>query len=252
MPTFIKPGFWEKAKKGYRDWLNLDDLIAAKPSGSGTPIFQPDVIYFGGTTAAGILVSPGITNSGIFWSREISAPNLITLTGSMFLDGSFGFGNDPILERISMPSLETIGSLIQGTVNEVINIYDFQYLTTIDFSSLRTLYSSGIYISANPQLTTLNLQSLETVPANYIQIQNNPSLTTLSFPSLTTCNADIFLTDNALDQQSVDGILYQLANVVNLQNQAVSLSGGTNAAPSVAAAAYIATLVANGCTVTTN
>ena len=27
MPTFIKPGFWEKAKKGYDHWLNLDNLI---------------------------------------------------------------------------------------------------------------------------------------------------------------------------------------------------------------------------------
>lgn len=27
MPTFIKPGFWEKTKKGYANWLNLDQLI---------------------------------------------------------------------------------------------------------------------------------------------------------------------------------------------------------------------------------
>jgi hypothetical protein len=29
MPTFIKPGFWEKTKKGYANWLNLDQLIAS-------------------------------------------------------------------------------------------------------------------------------------------------------------------------------------------------------------------------------
>jgi hypothetical protein len=28
MPTFIKTGFWEKAKKGYDNWLNLDLLIS--------------------------------------------------------------------------------------------------------------------------------------------------------------------------------------------------------------------------------
>jgi hypothetical protein len=27
MPTFIKTGFWEKARKGYNEWLNLDQLI---------------------------------------------------------------------------------------------------------------------------------------------------------------------------------------------------------------------------------
>lgn len=27
MPTFIKTGFWEKRTKGFKDWLNLDELI---------------------------------------------------------------------------------------------------------------------------------------------------------------------------------------------------------------------------------
>jgi hypothetical protein len=27
MPTFIKTGFWEKHKSGYKGWLNLDDLF---------------------------------------------------------------------------------------------------------------------------------------------------------------------------------------------------------------------------------
>ena len=27
MPTFIKTGFWEKLQKGYKGYLNLDDLI---------------------------------------------------------------------------------------------------------------------------------------------------------------------------------------------------------------------------------
>lgn len=30
MPTFIKPGFWEKKVKGYKEWLNLDQLIESK------------------------------------------------------------------------------------------------------------------------------------------------------------------------------------------------------------------------------
>jgi len=35
MPTFIKPGFWEKARKGYDHWLNLDNLINSLISVSG-------------------------------------------------------------------------------------------------------------------------------------------------------------------------------------------------------------------------
>ena len=30
MPTFIKTGFWEKARKGYKEWLNLDQFIESK------------------------------------------------------------------------------------------------------------------------------------------------------------------------------------------------------------------------------
>lgn len=27
MPTFVKAGYWEKLQKGYKGWLNLDDLF---------------------------------------------------------------------------------------------------------------------------------------------------------------------------------------------------------------------------------
>jgi len=37
MPTFIKTGFWESAVKGYKGWLNLEDLISGIAiTGSGT------------------------------------------------------------------------------------------------------------------------------------------------------------------------------------------------------------------------
>ena len=38
MPTFIKPGFWEKRQKGYDHWLNLDELITELiPPGVASP-----------------------------------------------------------------------------------------------------------------------------------------------------------------------------------------------------------------------
>lgn len=40
MPTFIKAGFWEKAKKGYAHWLNLDDLITSLIPPIPTPSTQ--------------------------------------------------------------------------------------------------------------------------------------------------------------------------------------------------------------------
>lgn len=43
MPTFIKTGFWEKGQKGYKEWLNLDNLIA-NSIGTGSP---GQIAYFG-------------------------------------------------------------------------------------------------------------------------------------------------------------------------------------------------------------
>jgi len=43
MPTFIKQGFWEQAKKGYDKWLNLDNLIAKIIS--NTPSELPYKVY---------------------------------------------------------------------------------------------------------------------------------------------------------------------------------------------------------------
>ena len=41
MPTYIKAGFWEKAKKGYKEWLNLDQLI----TNIVTPLIPPTSTY---------------------------------------------------------------------------------------------------------------------------------------------------------------------------------------------------------------
>lgn len=41
MPTFIKPGFWEKTKKGYANWLNLDQLITNIVTALIPPVPEP-------------------------------------------------------------------------------------------------------------------------------------------------------------------------------------------------------------------
>lgn len=41
MPTYIKTGFWEKARKGYKEWLNLDQLI----TNIVTPLIPPAPTY---------------------------------------------------------------------------------------------------------------------------------------------------------------------------------------------------------------
>jgi hypothetical protein len=219
----------------------------------GSPIFQPDVIYYAGTTAGGIAISMTDYAPTVLWSRQILAPNLVTIYGSIYMNGNGGYG-DPILNTISMPLLNSVGSLTVSSDYGVLIEY-FPFLETINLGSLTTINSnnSPLYISNCPVLTTLNIENLQTVNVvNYIEISNNDVLTSINIDNLTTFDGNFYGQNNAFNQVTVDGILNQLANVVVLTNRDVDLSGGTNAAPSVTGATYVATLVANGCTVTTN
>ena len=40
MPTFIKTGFWEKTRKGYKEWLNLDELIQSLAPPAPEPAYK--------------------------------------------------------------------------------------------------------------------------------------------------------------------------------------------------------------------
>ena len=220
----------------------------------GSPIFQPDIINYSTTTAGGIAVSLADYSPIVFWTRQILAPNLVTVYGTIYMDGSASYG-DPILNTISLPSLETIASLTDASVNYPLYISKFPYLQTLNLSSLRIIYNSNPYISLTveycPLLTTLNLSNLERVDS-IISIFSNDSLATLNISNLTTFDSDFYGSTNAFTQATVDSILNQLANVVGLSNKSVDLSGGTNSAPSVTGAGYVSTLISNGCTVITN
>jgi hypothetical protein len=229
---------------------------------SGSPIFQPDVITYSGTTAGGIGIDMSDYSPIVFWSRQILAPNLVTIYGTIYMYGVVGNYGDPILNTISMPLLESVGTLTNengGNNSSSIHISEWIRLQTINFSSLTTLelngsvpsYSYSFYISNCPNLTTLNIGELQTVPYNF-GISQCSSLTTFSIANLTSFDGDFDGTNNALTQVTIDAILNQLANVVVLANRTVDLSGGTNAAPSVTGATYVATLISNGCTVLTN
>jgi hypothetical protein len=222
-------------------------------SSSGSPIFQPDIITYSGTTMGGIAIDTSNYSPIVFCSSQILAPNLLTINGSIMMNGS-GYYGDSLLEVISMPLLEDAAFLTTGkSYNYAIQIEAFQLLETVDFSSLKNIGEANysIYISDNANLTTLNIGSLEVLNGDF-SVSYNPLLTSFSIANLTTFNGTFYADSNALNETTIDSILYQLADVVVLNNEIVDLSGGTNAAPSVTGATYVATLTANGCTVTTN
>ena len=84
MPTFIKPGFWEKAKKGYKDWLNLDLLIESKIPVTPTPTL-PYKVYTALLTQSG-----GDTLSALSFDDTPGGPDFIIGVTYQIVDNTVG------------------------------------------------------------------------------------------------------------------------------------------------------------------
>jgi len=85
MPTFIKPGFWEKRQKGYDHWLNLDQLITSlSPTPTPTGVFDYTttthiVPYADPETIIRVLTIPANTFTNETWlNLAVSVINNIT------------------------------------------------------------------------------------------------------------------------------------------------------------------------------
>lgn len=89
MPTFIKTGLWEKVVKGYKGWLNLDDLI--RSIGAGTPGPQGPV---GPQGPQGVVGPQGIQGEQ---GPQGSAGNSVSILGSYADYAAFmaGAGSQP-------------------------------------------------------------------------------------------------------------------------------------------------------------
>ena len=67
MPTFIKNGYWEKLKRGYDRWLNLDDLILSITSiyqkGKNTPVVLTDASSIDIASVSNVLTTSSATRT---------------------------------------------------------------------------------------------------------------------------------------------------------------------------------------------
>jgi hypothetical protein len=227
------------------------------PQDFGSPIFQPNIIEYSSSTCGAISLDLYVNgySYNVFGSSEIQAPNLVTMYGGIVLIGDYANGSyanfHSFLQLIDMPLLESVGQLLIEDQYSI-DIEGWGELTEIDLGSLSYVQGGTIYIVDNPNLTTLNLNSLETITSGNLFIYNNPSLESLDLTNLTSFDGNVQMSNNGLDQTSIDGILNQLANVVILSNRGVDLSLGTNASPSATGLANAAILTANGCAVAYN
>jgi hypothetical protein len=209
MPTFIKTGFWEKVAKGYKGWLNLDDLIHSiantSSSSSSFPTAQKETEVFNNVTLAGV----SIPAESIIYSNYLLFPNLTSIIYDIHITPSGGDYN--FLQLLDFPNLETVnGNVNINSQLRALNIpklsfvkHNFQFsnnsiITSLDLPSLITVgndpYGDGVYIHDCSDISTINLSNLTTV-IGLFNIVNLSSLYTINLSSLESVQGNISISN---------------------------------------------------------
>lgn len=203
---------------------------------------------------------------------------------------NLAFTSATVLTTFSAPLCVLVGGSITGTAN-VLTTFTFTVLkyiwgnftltaaalTTLSLPALVSIYGTwgttmaactsvdlsllqnvtGAVTASFATLTTLNLPAIVSFGAAVTFTAAN--MTTFSLgATLKSVGGNWTMTGMKLNQASVDGILISLAaldgtnGTTAYSSKTVNLSGGTSSAPSATGLAAKATLVARGCTVTTN
>jgi hypothetical protein len=204
--------------------------------------FKPSSVVFNGLIHGG--QGPGSGNSiyisGIPNATSLAFPSLVNAN-------SFVIINCPKVATATLPAIRSISREFRFTF--LAELTSLQISDYMDWAELFEVSWSG-------KITTL-VCPLRNV--GRLVFDRCTSLTTLSIPYLRNMAGNLSATFCALSQSSVDGILQRLANMNGKNGTTeygsgleVNLSGGTSAAPSATGLTAKNTLVARGCTVTTN
>ncbi len=128
MPTFIKPGFWRTVKKGYKDWLNLDQLITKISNNS----FQGIIVQTEDDVVIDVTHAMNITSNTSYINGNISFPNLISVERISFIDSN----RTPYLY---LPKLQSIKYFQPNNIQN----------TVLDLSSLKYFMGGGELVGNN-------------------------------------------------------------------------------------------------------
>lgn len=191
----------------------------------------------------------------------VDLPALTSVGGLLYLQDC------PALTSISAPSLLTVPQLYFDRDHSLTSA-DFSALTNIDYlsmfqcESLLTMTFNDI-LDISGQVDAYDCTSLVSWTAPVmtgsgistgggLAYNGNTSFTTYNAPNVGFGDGfDITFFGCALTQASVDLILARCV-ASGLTTNNIDLSGGTNATPSAAGLLDVATLIGNGCSVTTN
>ena len=197
-----------------------------------------------GTLLATVSMPSLVAVNGTF-SPTLAALTTLTLTNLQTVTGAFGL-TSAALTTLSLPALTTLGAGFAPVCASA---------TTVTLTLLANI--TGAVAASFAALTTLSFPALLSVSSTWTITAAN--LVTFSMNSgLLSIGGNFTMTGMKLNQASVDGILVSLAalngtgGTTAYSSHTVNLSGGTSSTPSSTGLTAKATLVARGCTVTTN
>ena len=162
-------------------------------------------------------------------------------------------------ELINLPAF--IGDTLSANVY-ITSIY------TLDTVLIHNMHNGQLYIGNSNNLLYVDASTYDSIAyaGAYFQITNNPLLTKILWPSSMNwqtfrnsgATVQAIFSGNALDQTTVDNIIISFASLNGSGGKGLvftgqlDLSGGTNSPPSAASASALASLIAQGATVTHN
>jgi hypothetical protein len=165
MPTFIKTGYWEKLQKGYKGWLNLDDLIGSS-IGIGTTNFipkyvAPNTLGNSNINATSSIITSTFTSSTSYVGQSGNtrfgfAGNTATLIFTQGLPFAIGtFSNHPLV--LGTNNTENVRIFLDGNVG--VGTGDNNAGYKLDVNGTARVQGGSI-------ATQYNLSALNTAPAS--------------------------------------------------------------------------------------
>jgi hypothetical protein len=176
MPTFIKTGFWEKTKKGYREWLNLDQFVESKIPSPTYKVFTALLTQSGGgnpqnLTEGGSLII-GVTyviddDGGNGWDfTNVGAPNNDLFT-SFIATGTTpnSWGTSGMLAyNIGAP----VATVLENTIGNIWFTYEGEGEYYINSEGLFDI--NKIYNSVTNNIDMYNFGSFKSITINPLSI----------------------------------------------------------------------------------
>jgi len=154
------------------------------------------------------------------------------------------------IENCSSPITINFPNLTKCLEGAYFAVQSSSSLKTLNIPIITSVYGYKMDISSNASLTGINAPLLDFVTGN-LNIYGNTALTTLNVSPILNIGGNADITNNALNQTSVDNLLRSFASGQS-RNKTLTIHNGTNAKPSSVGSGYRAILTGRGWTVTTN